>query len=294
MATAPLGPVCAASFGPGFIDSGTACLWASAAPADPHPAPTGPAPWQVDAFKYTPAVQTTVSVAFPVAAQLTWDGFLRLIYDQANSGYQAQARKMLQLGLVDAAEADRLVTGRNDLLLRIRRRLSPWGELYSEILKPRASLKSFEQFLAEKGTIEAVLRSVGKTRASVDRFAAVSRVAGPALIVLDITLTAVVIQQARSEDRARVAATEVGGLLGSTGLGLGGMWAGCASAAWLASPTLVLPVIGPVTTGTACVVGAMFGGLGASWLGREAGQWVGGEAHDWVQQIDDFHWVLRT
>ena len=114
----------------------------------------------------------------------------------------------------------------------MRARLTPFGELHSEILKPRSSLKSLEQILAEKGTIEAVLKSVGKTRAVVDKIGVVSRVAGPAAIVLDVSLSAFVIQQASPGDRSRVAVREIGGLVGGVGAGLGGMWAGCAKLWW--------------------------------------------------------------
>jgi hypothetical protein len=86
--------------------------------------------------------------------------------------------------------------------------------------------KSFEQFVAQKGSIEAVLRSVGKTRAVVDKIGVVSRVAGPASIVLEISLTAIVIQQAAPQDRGRMAAREIGGAAGSTGGGLGVGWIG--------------------------------------------------------------------
>lgn len=101
--------------------------------------------------------------------------------------------------------------------------------------------------MSSKGSIEAVLKSVGKTRAVVDKIGAVSRVAGPSAIVIEVTMTAVVIQQAAPRDRGRVAAREIGGLAGSIGGGLGGMWAGCAGASLLASPSLVIPVVGEVT-----------------------------------------------
>jgi hypothetical protein len=53
-----------------------------------------------------------------------------------------------------------------------------------------------------------VLTSVGKSRAVVNRFAAVSRVAGPATIVIQITVSAMVISSAPSEERGRVAVRE--------------------------------------------------------------------------------------
>lgn len=291
MASRIPGPICGSTLGPQWIDKGTSCLWRTGSPA--LDSASSHAPAQVsnpDEFFYSPAVKVAVDVPFSVAPGLTWDAFWRLIYDHANAGLQRQANLLLEQGRVTVAESRKLVEARNELLLRVRSRLSPFGELYSELLKPRAGLKSFEQFLAEKGTVEAVLRSVGKTRAVVDRIAVASRVAGPAAIVLDVSLTAIVIQRAAPADRGRVTAREVGGLAGSVGGGFAGMWAGCASAALLASPSLTLPVIGEVTTGGACLVGGMLGGLGVGWLGREAGHWAGQGLYDLVNEVGEFHW----
>jgi hypothetical protein len=85
---------------------------------------------------------------------------------------------------------------------------------------------------------------VGKSRAVVNRFAAVSRVAGPATIVLQITVSAMVISSAAPEDRGRVAAKEAGGVGVGMVSGWGGAWAGCAALSALASPSLVLPIVG--------------------------------------------------
>ena len=244
-----------------------------------------------DLFLYSPAVKVVVDVPMAIAPGMTWDAFWRLIYDRTNEGLQRQANELLKQGRITVEESRALVNARNELLLRVRARLTPFGELYSEILKPRSSLKSLEQILAEKGTIEAVLKSVGKTRAVVDKIGVVSRVAGPAAIVLDVSLTAFVIQQADPRDRSRVAAREIGGLVGGVGGGLGGMWAGCASAGLLASPSLVLPVVGEVTTGGACFVGGILGGLGVGWLGRKAGEVAGEEIYRISNEVSEFRWV---
>ena len=119
----------------------------------------------------------------------------------------------------------------------------------------------------------------------------VSRVLGPASIVLEVSLTAVVIQQADPAERDRVTARELGGLAGSVGGGLGGMWAGCASAALLVSPSLTLPVVGEVTTGGACLVGGLLGGLGRGWLGRSAGEGAGAALYDIVNEVSEFRWL---
>lgn len=285
------GPLCATHSEP--IDSGTSCLWRTAAPGIIKGPVTASRPAQslpANEYLYTQAVKEVVEIPVAIAPGMTWDGFWRLIYDRTNEGLQHQANELLKRGAVTQAEAAALVNARNELLLRMRSRITPFGQLYSEILKPSRSLKSFEAFLADKGSVEAVLKSVGKTRAVVDKIAVVSRVAGPAAIVIDVTLTAIVIQQAAPQDRGRVAAREVGGLIGSFGAGLGGMWAGCATAATLASPSLVIPVVGKVTTGGACLVGGMFAGLGFGWLGHKAGEAAGEGLYTIVNEVSDFRW----
>lgn len=244
-----------------------------------------------EAYLYSPAVRATIEVPFSIAPGMTWDSFWRLFYDRTAEGLQRQANTLLTQGHISAAESRALVEARNALLLRVRSRLSPFGQLYSELLKPRSSLKGFQAFLSEKGSIEAVLKSVGKTRAVVNRIGVVSRVLGPASIVLEVSLTAVVIQQADPAERDRVTARELGGLAGSVGGGLGGMWAGCASAALLVSPSLTLPVVGEVTTGGACLVGGLLGGLGFGWLGRSAGEGAGAALYDIVNEVSEFRWL---
>jgi hypothetical protein len=224
---------------------------------------------------------------------MTWDAYWRLIYDRLNAGLQQQANLLLEHGNLSGEEARRLVDSRNQLVLKMRNRLSPFGQLYSEILKPRDSLKSLEHFVQEKGSIEAVLRSVGKTRQVIDRIAVVSRVAGPATIVLEITLTAIVIQQASQKDRGRVAAREIGGTVGGIGGGIAGAWAGCAGAAALTSPSLVVPIVGAVSTGTACVVGGILGGAGIGFLGQKFGEGAGEGAYHLYTEMSEFTWVKR-
>lgn len=272
------GPLCATTAKP--MDAGTNCRSKT-----PPPGPAGaetftPASPDLDLYQYSPAFKTTTDITFTIAPSMTLDGFLRKIYDNANEAIQKQANLMLNEGRITAAESKALVDARNKLLIRIRSKLSPFGLLYSEILKPRSSLKTFEEFLKSKGSVEAVLQSVGKTRAVVDKIAVISRVAGPASIALEITLTAVVIQKAEPTDRARVAAEQVGGLSGALFGGAAGMWAGCATAASLASPTLVIPIVGPVSTGGACLVGGIFGGIGVGWLGRKLGESTGIWTHE--------------
>ncbi len=214
---------------------------------------------------------------------MTWDGFSRLVYDRTSMALQRQANTLLVRGNVTVQEAALLVNTRNQLLLRIRAQSSPFAQLYAEILKNASSLKSLEKFLAEKGSIEAVLQGVGKTRTVVDKIGITGRVAGPAVIILQIGLTAVVIAETSPDARARVTAREVGGFAG--------MWAGCATGAALASPSLLLPIVGEISTGGACFVGGLIGGLGLGYAGQNLGHAVGEGGYDLVTKLSEFKWV---
>lgn len=52
----------------------------------------------------------------------------------------------------------------------------------------------------------------------------------------------------------------------------------------------MIPVVGKVTTGGACLVGGIAGGFGFGWLGHTLGQWAGEAAYDFVT---DLHWTSR-
>lgn len=244
------------------------------------------APQHRDAYLYSPAVRASASASYAVGATQSWDAFMRQSYDQANRIIQAQARTLVQRGNVSAAEARALVEGqRNALVMQMRNRLSPWGRLYSELLKPSSSLPTLESLVQRKGSIEAVLASVGRSRSSVNRFAATMRVAGPAAIVIQVSLSAVIIARAAPEDRGRVAAGQGGALVGGAVGGAGGAWAGCAGAALLVSPSLVLPIVGEVTTGGACLVGGIAGAAGAGWIGSLLGERAGTGAYDFAHRM---------
>lgn len=241
-----------------------------------------PAPSLTEVALLSPVFQGAVQITDNMAAPMAWDSYWRMVYDRADKVLQAQANELLKRGNITKQEFDQLVKARNTLVEEFRKPLSPFGKQYSEILKPSSTLPKPAELLARKGSIEAVLESVGKSRASVNRLSMVFRMAGPALLVLDITITTVVVMKAPREERGRVAAREYTGLGVGVASGAGGAWAGCVSLAALGSPTLALPVVGEVAEGTLCVVGGILGGLGVGWLGREAGK-AGGEAvYDFV------------
>ncbi len=237
---------------------------------------------QKPAVLLSPLFQDTVQITSNMTAPMAWDAYWRLAYDRADKALQAQANDLLKRGNISRQEFDALVKARNQLVEEFRKPLSPFGKQYSEILKPATRLPQPGELLAKKGSVEAVLQSVGKSRATVNRLSMVFRVAGPALLVLDITVTTIVVMQAPAEQRDRIAAREYTGLgMGLAG-GAGGAWAGCVALAALGSPSLVLPVVGPVATGTLCAVGGILGGLGAGWAGREVGKAAGEGAYDFV------------
>ena len=236
----------------------------------------------------SPSLKYTIDVPFSIAPQMTWDGFQRLAYDKLNAGLQEQAAQLAKRGNITFQEMERLVDARNGAVLEIRDRLSSFGEAYSEILKPRSSLKTAEQLLAEKGSIEAVLESVGRTRQVVDRIGIVSRTAGPAAIVLQISIVTYVIAEAPPNERGRVAAREIGGSVFGVAGGSGGMWLGCVGGATVASWSLVVPIVGEGATGGACLVGGILGGLGIGFGAQKVGEKVGEGAYDFVTKLN---WV---
>jgi hypothetical protein len=102
----------------------------------------------------------------------------------------------------------------------MRNRLSPFGRLYSELLKPSSRLPTFEQLVERKESIEA----------------------------------------------------------------------GCFAFSLAVSPSLVLPVVGEVTTGGACLVGGLVGGLGLGWAGHQLGRQAGENIYHFATQMQWSRW----
>jgi hypothetical protein len=230
----------------------------------------------------SPVFQETVQVTNNMTAPMAWDSYWRMAYERADKVLQAQANELLARGNITKLEFEELVKARNKLVEEFRKPLSPFGKQYSEILKPTSKLPQPGELLTKKGSVEAVLESVGKSRATVNRLSMVFRVAGPALLALDITITTIVVMKAPPEQRGRMAAREYTGLGFGVAGGSGGAWAGCVTLAALGSPSLALPVVGEVTEGTLCTVGGILGALGVGWVGREAGKAAGETVFDFV------------
>jgi predicted aconitase with swiveling domain len=238
-------------------------------------------------YLYSPVVQVAVEGSYAVGATQTWDAFMRKSYDQANQAISRQANALLLRGNVTAQEARALVEGqRNALVMQMRQRLSPWGRIYSELLKPSSNLPTLDQLVARKGSIEAVLTSVGKSRSSVNRFAATVRGAGPAAIIIQISLSGVIISQAAPQDRSRVASGQAGAIVGGAAGGAGGAWAGCLAGAALLSPSLILPVIGELGTGGGCLIGGIVGAFGFGAAGAAVGEKAGTKTYDFVTRME--------
>lgn len=241
-------------------------------------------------FLYSPAVRVSTEAAFGLGSGLSWDAYQRTLYNKINEALQRQANLLRQRGHVAEAEVRALIEQRNKVLIEARRPLSPFGRLYSEILKPSSDLPTFETLLRGKGSVEAILQSAGKTRAVTNRLAATLKVAGRGAIVLEIVVTVVLVVEARPEDRGRVLSRQGGGIAGGAVGGWAGAWAGCAGLSLLASPSLVIPFVGEAGTGGACLVGGIAGGLGFGALGAWGGEHAGVAAYDYVTKLT---WVRR-
>jgi hypothetical protein len=147
-------------------------------------------------------------------------------------------------------------------------------------------LPTLNQLVARKGSIEAVLTSMGKSRSSVNRFAATVRVAGPAAIIIQISLSGVIISQAAPQDRARVASAQAGSITGGAAGGAGGAWAGCLVGAALLSPSLILPIVGEIGTGGGCLIGGIVGAFGLGAAGAAVGEQAGTATYDFVTRFE--------
>jgi hypothetical protein len=226
-------------------------------------------------YSYAVKASEVIDIQFPVAATFAWDGFWRAAYQKADLVIQRQANELLARGNITMEEARQLVeVERNGLVLQMREPLSPFGKFYSEALKPATDLPTLEALLAKKGSLEAVLASVGKSRAVTNRIAFIGRSAGAAGVVLEIVSISVAIEKAPPGHRGEVATEEITGAALDLGVGSAGMWTGAAAgAAWAgtwASPTLLIPVVGEITEGTAIVLGGIAGGLFFCWAEHDA------------------------
>jgi hypothetical protein len=229
-------------------------------------------------YSYAIRGKEALDISVGGVVNYTWDAYWRAAYEKAASAIEQQAQELLRTGVLDAkAAAEWSVAQRNALVVEMRKPLTPFGQFYSETLKSAKNLPTLDQLVAKKGSFEAVVKGTARTRMAVNKIAFVARVAGPALIVVDIVATVVVIEAAPPEERGRTAAREIGGVVGSLVGGryggLAGAWAGVVTFEAIGSPTLVIPIVGEVTEGVMAFVGGTIGFFFGGFIG-----WIGGRA----------------
>jgi hypothetical protein len=247
-------------------------------------------------YSYAAAAKEAIDIQFPVATTLAWDSFWRLAYQKANLVIQEQANALVARGNITMEEARDLVeVQRNGLVVQMREPLSPFGKFYSETLKPAANLPTLEGQLAQKGSLEAVLTSVGKSRAVVDRLGFYCRRAGVAGFALEIVAIAVAVEKAPPGHKGEVATEEITGAVLDTGFETMGMWSGAAAgAAWAgtwASPTLLIPGFGELTEGGAILIGGIAGGFYFGWLAHDADRQIAHVATQNLWRLLPIEWT---
>ena len=210
-----------------------------------------------------PTAKSIVEISVPLSGSLTWDAFHRTVYDAAAKNIHEQAMQLARQGALTPAELAQFVEQRNALKTATRSQLSPFGKRFSELLLPAKDFKSAQQLLDKKGSLDAVIKGLGKTRGWVNRIGIVGRFAGPAILVVQITFAAETVSEAPDDQKWRTGvgeAAEIGGGLAGGWYGFGmGCGAGAAATVWL--------------FGAGAAVGCGVGGLlGAAGLGFAAGK----------------------
>lgn len=227
------------------------------------------------------------AVTTPWAAQTTLDAFVRMyFYAPAARAIAQQGEALVRAGRMTTQEAAGwVVAQRNALVVATRdAKNSPLGRALSEYLKPRDRLPTVASLMekararnpgaSEQKILEAIIKGAGETRGWVNRVSVVMRIAGPALVALDLAFSAYVVSQEAPERRGRKAAGQAGRIAGGVGGGWGGAKAGCAGGAaigvWFEG----------VGAAPACLVGGVIGMLGLGYAGSKTGEEIGGALYD--------------
>lgn len=297
--------MCQATVGP-VVEDGTMCRAVSTAPgttwgpASPPPMCTLTAPTRgvspADGLAGPGArgtspdlrVEAAQSVVLNAGAELTWNGYVRAMYEAQAAALSRQAEEMVRSGVMLRQEAAEWVTvQRNALVIATRDgKNTRLGKAVSELLKPREKLPSLDQLVAKKlaanpgqsvdEVYEAIIQGAGRTRASVNRVSFIVRRAGPAMIVIDVAFSAYLVYTAPPEQRGRVAARQVGQTAGGLSAGWAGARVGCGIGAAATVET------GPGAAAGCLVVGAIFG-LGFGVAGAHYGGQAGERVYEWVE-----------
>jgi hypothetical protein len=256
----------------------------------------GQSPDAATSFVHSREARAAENTAVDTVVQMTYDAFIRkYVYEPAAKAISQQAQTLVTDGYLGRAKAAEWVNSeRNALLINIRdERSSPLGRAISEYLKPRDKLPGVDTLVqkysakmpgaTEDEVFVAIVRSGARTRQSVNRLAVALRWGGPVLLAVNIGFSAYLIREAPPDQRARVAAREIGGMAG----GMVGGWAG-AKGGCLAGSAIGVWFEG-VGAVPGCAAGAIIGALGVGWAGSELGSYAGEATYDFSQTVVD--WV---
>lgn len=200
-------------------------------------------------FEFQSFVTISVGGAARSAATLgTWDSFQRARYVADTARLSRDALAFVVDGSMLEPEAAKwAVEQRNNALLMTRGRSSPLGNTIATLAKEKPL--ALEELLAKKGSFRAVIESASRTNRLFNGAAAVVRIAGPTVLILDFGTAAAVTAQAPDGKKTETAVREfVPRLCGIAGGLAGGLFA-------VAPPVaLVISVAGSSAASWACTV----------------------------------------
>lgn len=275
-------PVCHSQDSQFFLDSGTTNLQRTAMQL-----PVGEGGTLSAELKGSPPVaKGVVEVTVPLSGGMSWDAFQRMIYDRSAKQILEQALELSRKGALSPSEFEQFVAQRNALKEATRSKLSPFGKMFSEILQPSSDFKTAQQLLDKKGSVDAVIKGLGKTRGWVNRIGVVGRFAGPAVLVVQISFAAKVVADAPEDKKWRTGigeAAEIGGGLVGGWYGAG---AGCASGA---AATVWLFGGGAIV---GCGIGGILGGIGLGFAAGKTLRFAAEASYDGGSAA--FYWIEGT
>lgn len=277
------------------LDEGTSALVCTPTPGSVglHHTPLNPSRATADQSE---TVTASASSAVSIVDQLSYDAFVRrYVYEPGAAALTEAGGKFVRSGVMSSKEAASWVNHeRNALLEDVREnRNSPLGREISEYLKPRSDFPEVPELFkkyAEKNPAAseeqiyfAIIKSGARTRASVNRWAVTLRWGGPVLTAVSVSFAVYIVAAAPREQRGRVAAGEVGALLGGLGAGWVGGWVG-AKVGCEAGGSLGVWFEG-VGVIPGCLVGAFVGSFGAAYAGAEGGRALAEVSWDTAQSL---------
>lgn len=227
-------------------------------------------------------VQDMGNAVAGMVQQLSFDSFVRIyVYEPGARAIAQQGANFVKQGIMTTQEAAEWVNAqRNAWLIRVRdTRNTPLGRAYSEFLKPRDKLPKVPDLLeklarkqpsmALEQRYEAIIKSGGSTRASVNKMAITLRWAGPVLLVAQVGVAAYIVADAPPESRWQVGAEQGGAIVGGSVGGWLGAKYGCAGGAAIG---VWFEVVGAVP---GCLIGGIAGAFGGGWAGSSVGREAG-------------------